>query len=109
MSKKLYNYVTNTFGISKELILEQVNSRVEDLINKHIASLLKSNKVEKMIINSIADYIVSGKIDSRFLNRKNFSSLIDDQIKNIIEKYLRDRCQITFQFNNNSIRFIQED
>lgn len=109
MSKKLYNYVTNTFGISKELILEQVNSRVEDLINKHIDSLLRSTKVEKMIVRAIASYVKDGKVDSHFYNRKNFESIIDDQIKNIIEKYLRDRCQITFQFKKNSIRFIEED
>jgi hypothetical protein len=107
MSKKLYNYITNTYGISKELILEQVNLRVEDLIKKHIDSLFRSNRIEKIIVNAIADYL-KDKTTTRF-GRKNFDLIIREQIQDIIEKFLKDRCQITFQFKNNSIRFIEED
>jgi len=32
--KRLYNYVVNTLGISKKLIMDYVDSRIEDLFSK---------------------------------------------------------------------------
>jgi hypothetical protein len=108
MSKKLYNYVTNTFGISKELILEQVNSRVEDLINKNIDSLLRSNRIERMILDHLSDYIKNGKVDRYFFKRK-FETVIEDQIRIVIEDYLKNNCEIKFNFNKNSISITKEN
>jgi hypothetical protein len=107
-NKKLYNYIVNTIGISKELILEQVNARVEDLLDKHVQSLLQSNHIERMIVNKLYDYIKTGKVDY-WSRQGNFEKIVDAQVKNIIEEYLRDKCKITFQFQNNSVRFLQED
>jgi hypothetical protein len=42
---KLYNYMVNKFDLSKERILEYVDLRVTDLVNKHIQSKLNSNRV----------------------------------------------------------------
>lgn len=108
MSKKLYNYVTNTFGISKELILEQVNLRVEDLINKHIDSLLRSSRIERMILDYLSNYVKNGKAD-RYFFKKKFETVIDDQIKTVIENYLKSNCEIKFHFNKNIISIAKED
>ena len=60
-TNKLYNYLVNTFGLSKEVVLEHIETRLEDLINKHVLSILQSNRIENMIMNQVAYYIKKGE------------------------------------------------
>lgn len=106
-NKKLYNYLVNTFDISKESILQHVESRIEELLDKHVTAILQSNRIERMIVNRLSDYMSKGKSDY-WSTDKNFEKIVDSQVRNVIEDYLKDRCKITFQFQNNSVRFMED-
>lgn len=60
---RLYNYIVNTFGISKELIFEYVDKRIEDILDKHLTSKLDSQRIERLIIDKTV-YIVKNGIQS---------------------------------------------
>ena len=104
---KLYNYLINTFDISKKVIMDHVEERIDDIIGKHVSSLLNSNSVQRTLIHMIAEYIKKGKIDY-YVKSHSFEKLINDQIRKIVEDHLKDQCKITFQFQNNSVRFMED-
>lgn len=106
-NKKLYNYLVNTFDISRDSVLKHVESRIEELLDKHVKAILESNRIERMIINRLSDYMAKGKADY-WSTDKNFEKIVDNQVRNVIEDYLKDRCKITFQFQNNSVRFMED-
>lgn len=41
-TNKLYNFIVNNYGLSKDVIMEHVNSRLDSLMDKHIENLIKS-------------------------------------------------------------------
>jgi len=107
-TNKLYNYLVNTYGLSKENIMSLVHERIEDVINKHVYSILNSDRIKKMIIYTVADFIKNGK-SNHWHRKDSFESLVEDQIRKVIEDQLRDRCEIKFKFNNNSVLFIHKE
>lgn len=54
---KLYNYLANTYGLSKKLVMD----------------------------------------------------FVDEQIRQIVEDQVRERCRIVFQFDSNRVKFATED
>ena len=106
-TNKLYNYLVNTYGLSKEMIMEYVEERLEDLIKKHLDSVLRSNRVENMIMNRIAYYIKEGKYD-QWHNKGSFEDVVDQQIRQVVVDQLKSRASVTFNFSSNSVDFIKD-
>lgn len=96
-NKKLYNYIVNTFGISKEIIMEQVNSRIEDVIAKHVRSKLDSNYVENMIANKIAEVVQNGVSSSDTYwgrQRTHFDDYMKKTVRSVIEERLGEEYEL---------------
>ncbi len=106
-TNKLYNYLVNTFGLSKEVVLDYVQTRLEDLVDKHVYALLQSNRVEGMIMNRVAHYLKKGEV-SYWGENNSFNNLIKEQIKEVVEDQLQKNCEVRFQFQPNSVQFIKE-
>lgn len=106
-NKKLYNYLVNTFGLSKEIIMKHVEKRIEDIIDKNINNLLNSNKIHDMIVSRVSEYIKKGTMNTHLLERKSFETIINEQIRAVVENYLRERFKITMQFKDNCIKFME--
>jgi len=62
-NQRLYNYLVNTFGLSKQVILEYAEQRIEDILTKHIKAKLDSKHMESMILNKVTQ-ILHGSPDS---------------------------------------------
>jgi hypothetical protein len=105
-NKKLYNYLVNTFGLSKEIVLSYVNERIEEILNKHVDSLLRSDRVEKIILNRISHYISEG--ETSIYSKTSFEKIIKNQIKEVVKDELRKNASITFSFSN-TVDFLRED
>jgi hypothetical protein len=106
-NKKLYNYIVNTFGISKEIVLEIVKERVEDILGKHIKDLLNSKRIEQVIINRVAHFVSEGERTSLH-SKHNFNKIVKNQIKEVVKDELRRSASISFSFSNTA-DFLRED
>lgn len=86
---KLYNYLVNTFGLSKEVILDALKDRIEDVIGKHVQQKLNSTSVEVMIRNKVAKFIKEGSVDGHYYDRKNFESLVKECLKEAVKEEVK--------------------
>ena len=102
---KLYNYLVNTYGLSKELVLQMVEDRLEDLVEKHVKIKFQQASVENMIVRAVSEYVKKGEIN---LYRQNntFENIVKEQIKEIVKDELRKASTITYSFNN-SVDFLR--
>ena len=100
-NNKLYNYLVNTFGLSKEIVLEYVNKRLEELLFKSLETKLSSNYVEKLIINQITQ-IVNNGIDNGsshfyFREKTKFDDYVKSVIRSVIEEKMNDNYDLQIQ------------
>lgn len=107
MSKnnRLYNYLVNTFGLSKEVVLEYAESRIDDLLQKHIASRLESNYIENLILNKITQIVQDGfesNSSSHWYSRTQFS----DFVKSVACDVLEDRLNKEYKLD---VKLVQKD
>lgn len=49
---KLYNYIVNTFNISKESIDATIEKRVDDVLSRHLKSKLESDYLNRQYCRS---------------------------------------------------------
>jgi len=91
---KLYNYLVNTFGLSKETILEYADERVKELLAKHVDDKLNSERMEYMILGTISNIVEKGFGEhSPYYDRK---VAFDKYVQKIIEKEVRKRLNKDF-------------
>lgn len=93
-NNKLYNYLVNTFGISKDTVLQYCNDRIEQLLSKHVeGKLMDSNYIHNLIINQI-DYIVKNGTKAHWYNRDSFESTV----KNAVSDYVEEKLEQSYSF-----------
>lgn len=90
-TNKLYNFLVNNYGLSKEKVLEIFQNRVEELVSKHISSKLESNYFENLIVNRITQIIKDGFASKNYwVDNTAFEefvkSCVDKKVREIIEK-----------------------
>lgn len=91
--KRLFNYVVNTLGISKDMIMEYVNSRIESVLEKQVANKLNSKDAEQIIVSQIARLVKDGFHD-QWYHRTSFDLYVRQVIVNILEKKVNDEYDI---------------
>jgi len=85
--KKLYNYLVNTLGITKQVAMDHLKERLEDIVNKHISSRLDSKKFENLVLNKITQYLNEG-VTKSWYERSTFEDFFKKTIdKVIMEKF----------------------
>ena len=89
-NKKLYNYIVNTFGLSKEKIMEEVDSRIENVIDKNVQNKLNSNHIENLILDRVTRVVAEGvPVDSNrfdFWKKDDFNIYLKKTIRKVIEE-----------------------
>lgn len=84
--KRLYNYVVNTLGISKEMVMKYVSERLEDLISKHVKPKLDSQSVERMIMNQVTKIVTEGITSGYwYADRHKFETYVIGIMRGILE------------------------
>jgi hypothetical protein len=96
-NKALYNYLVNTLGVSKQMVLDYIDERLEDLISKHIVSKLDSNHIEKMILSRVTTVLTEGMPKTNYFysyDRDKFDEYLRKVIRQILENRLNDEYEI---------------
>jgi polyhydroxyalkanoate synthesis regulator phasin len=88
-NKRLYNYITNTFGLTKDVIMEHVNQRLETVVARHIKGKLDSNAMESMILNKVTQCVKEGIPDGHAWWMKK--TYFEDLIRSVVEKTIVER------------------
>jgi hypothetical protein len=84
-TNKLYNYLVNTYGLSKEVVFEYIDTRLEDLIGKHLEAKLDSNYIERLILNRITRIAEEGISNgSYYYERDNFEVYVTKCLNRIL-------------------------
>lgn len=98
-NKKLYNYIVNTIGISKELILQIVDKRMENLLDKHIKNKLDSNVVERIILDRVTEILTQdfSNSNSFYCKRESFETYLKKILQNIVNEKINKTFSVTVQ------------
>jgi hypothetical protein len=92
-NKTLYNYVVNTFGLSKEVVMKYVDERLEDLIGKHLKNKLDSKWTEKVILDNVTEIVANGVSSPKFgmwWEKKPFEDYLKKVLLNVLEHKLNE-------------------
>lgn len=92
-NKKLYNYLVNTFDISKEKIIDHVNARVDDILKKHIRDTMDSIYVRELILDHLTDLVNNG-LKYALWGRQSFQTYFKKVVREEIKKILDEKYQI---------------
>lgn len=98
-TNKLYNYLVNTYGLSKEMILEYVDARLDQLIDKHIAKKLDTSHIDNLICDRISYYIKNGSV-SRYREKESFQEFVKKCIKEEVAEEVRQNYKIKVELNS---------
>jgi hypothetical protein len=92
---RLYNFLVNTYGLTKEVVMEMVAARLDDLISKHIKPKLDSNHVNNIIRNQIAEYAKNGFEKRGYWgSHTSFEEFVQAQIRTILIAYINENYDI---------------
>lgn len=95
---RLYNYLVNQFGLTKEYILEYANKRIEDVLGKHIQAKLDSNYVEGLVLDRITKIVEEGiPVKNHFgiyYEREAFSKYVTTVVKQVMESRLNEEYDL---------------
>ena len=89
--KTLYNYIVNSLGLSRQMVLEYIDKRLEDQLFKALSFKLHSGNFEKLILDAVTKIVNEGvPADSnRWWEKKNFDEYVKKTIRSVIEERLR--------------------
>lgn len=88
-NNKLFNYLINTFGISKEMIITYVKERTDEVLSKNLSDKLNSKYIENLILNKITSIIQEGFTShSYWLEKRSFENFVKVKLKEVIEEFL---------------------
>lgn len=105
---KLYNYLVNTFGLSKDVIMKQAEERIEDVMNKHLQQKLQSNNVERMILNQVSEIVKNGFSSRDYWSRVSFEDYVKSTIKSVITQQINDTYELEVKINRKSTKTMGE-
>ena len=100
MSKKgkLYNYIINTLGLSKEAIFDIVRERVDDILSKSLTNeVYKSNYFQNLVLSKL-EALRENRYHSKFYKHDDYIDILKEAVRlevktQVVEK-LRDRYVI---------------
>lgn len=102
---KLYNFLVNTYGLSKEKVLEHFEARIEAIVEKTLRSKIESGYVNDSILNKI-DAIFKTEGDSKrspWYTKKSFDEFLKHTVEDVIKKHIEDKYQIDFIVKNKKL------
>ena len=103
-NNKLYNYLVNTFGISKKMVEEYIDKRLEDLITNHFKQKLSNSRFyEELILNRITHILTEGfpPQNGYWHSRDMFDTYLQKEIKKVIESHIEKNFNILIERKSN--------
>lgn len=92
-TNKLYNFLVNTYGLSKELVMTEFDKRIDDLITKHLASKIDSNYIQNLILDRITKIITEG-VSSGCYNRSSFEDYVKKCVKEAVTNHMKENYNV---------------
>jgi hypothetical protein len=106
-TNKLYNYLVNTYGLSKENIMQHIEDRIEDIVRKHIDAKLDSEWFKNAILNYVAEFVENGVKDKHGLlyyqSKTPFEDLVYKEFQKAITDVMKENCEINLTFHGSEI------
>lgn len=75
----LYNYIVNTYGLSKELILKYVEARIDSVLAKLLPQYFEKNSLQRTILNKITE-----------IKKEGFSGWSNESFEKYVKRCVRD-------------------
>ncbi len=92
-TNKLYNFLVNTYGLSKEAIMGHIDIRINDLLDKHVKAKMDSSSIERIVANKVAYFMKTGKTDS-WHSKHSFDDYMTSIIKDEVERQVKKNYKI---------------
>lgn len=99
MSRKdrLYNYMVNKFGISKEMILERVHERVDDVLCKVLEErVFTTNYFERVVLRKIEAMRTNATL-TKFYNHEVLKDIIERAVREEIRAELASQLDTRYE------------
>jgi hypothetical protein len=89
--KTLYNYIVNSLGLSRQMVLEYIDRRLEDQLYKALSFKLHSGNSEKLILDAVTKIVNEGVPtgSDMWWQKKNFDEYVKKVIRQVIQERLR--------------------
>lgn len=94
--KRLKNYLINTLGISKTIVMEYVEERLEEIIAKHVHSKLNSGDAQEMILNHVTKLVREGIASTQryWYERQTFEDYVKQVMRQILEQKVNEEYDL---------------
>ena len=104
-TNRLYNYLVNTYGLSKENILDHVSKRLDQIIGKHLKEVLKTSQIKKLILNNISSIILR-EVKTRYggLEEFSFERYVKSAIVDIVKQFLEEEYDLDIKIVKKSTK-----
>jgi len=87
---KLYNYLVNTLGISKQMVQDHIDMRlvqIDQKIDQYLKDKLESDKMEKAIMDRVTNLVKNGfEKHVWWADRDKFEQVVKEKIKQVINE-----------------------
>ena len=98
-NNKLFNYLVNTFGLSRQRVEEYINTRLEELVGNHFKQSLNNSKYyEKLILDRVTHVITEGfPLRDYWYSKEKFDTYLQREIKKVIEAHIKENFDILIE------------
>lgn len=103
-NKRLYNYLVNTYGLSKEIIRETMNQRIEAVLTKSLQDLMKTNEFKNILLDSVTNIMKNGIKGTHFWKKINFDDYLKDVISDKVEQTVMAEMRKKYSIELKAIR-----
>jgi hypothetical protein len=102
---KLYNFLVNTYGLSKEKVMEHFEARIEAIIEKSIRSKIDSGYVQDAILNKIAAIFKEGGDSNRspWYHKKTFDDFLKHTVEDVIKKHIEEKYEFAVKTKKDNV------
>lgn len=109
--KRLYNFLVNTYELSKENVMKLVEDRLENLIAKHINNKLDSKYTEKLILDKVTDVVANGvPVSSGYIDywrKDKFDDYLKKQLRKVIEEKVNEDYELQVKIVRKDVQIVR--
>ena len=108
-NKRLYNFLVNTYGLSKEKVMENMSERFKDLeealfqqITREVKEKLDSYSIERFMKNKISQILTQGfNQDEWRVKNTTLESYIKDKVDYLVKQEVESQLRQKYELNLN--------
>ena len=89
---QIYNYIVNTLGLSKEMIIECIDHRVAEVTEKVLKShVLESNNMRHFVARCMADLLKGGFEKYQYGKLASFEYLVQEEVRKEVARVIKEQ------------------